>query len=290
MTLYRPKDSNFYWVNITHPITNKRIRKSTKTSTKKDALLFEADLIKKLTANKDYLLHKNQNKTFIDLKDQWLKEKSHKKSINEDISKLRKLEKHFGNYSLQELTSHEVKIFLDNIARNLTGATANRYRALLLAMLNKASKEWNWINKAPYVPRYQEPKLRIRYLTKEEADRLLDELPEHLRNMAIFSLQTGLRQSNVKNLRWKQINWDTRTVVFHPNEVKSGKYLNIPLSETAFQLLINIYEQQDHRSDYVFTYKDKPITQVSTKAWRKALTRANIHDFRWHNLRHTWAS
>ena len=101
-------------------------------------------------------------------------------------------------------------------------------------MLNKVLKELNWLNKTPYIPSYQDAKLRIRYLTKEEANRLLDELPEHLKNMAIFSLQTGLRQANVKNLKWSQINWDSRTAIFHPNEVKSGKYLNIPLSEIAF--------------------------------------------------------
>ena len=240
MTLYRPKDSNYYWVNLAHPITNKRIRKSTKTTSKKDALLFEADLINKLATNKDYLINKNQNKTFTDLKNQWIKEKSHKKSIDWDITKLNQLEEHFADYSIQQITQHEIKEYLDNIAEKLTGASANRYRALILAALNKASKEWGWIDKTPYIPRYQEPKLRIRYLTKEEANRLLDELPNHLRLMAIFSLQTGLRQSNVKNLKWSQINWDNKTIVFHPNEVKSGKYLNIPLSDVAYQLLISL--------------------------------------------------
>ena len=51
----------------------------------------------------------------------------------------------------------------------------------------------------------KEPTRRIRFLTREEAQRLLAELPEHLADMAAFSLATGLRASNVTGLQWSQV-------------------------------------------------------------------------------------
>ena len=89
MTIYRPKDTNFYWVNLTNPITNKRIRKSTNKTSRKDALIYEAGLLAKLINNKDDTIYNAKTKTFNDLIDIWLKEKCHKKSIKGDINKLK---------------------------------------------------------------------------------------------------------------------------------------------------------------------------------------------------------
>ena len=127
----------------------------------------------------------------------------------------------------------------------------------------------------------------MRWITREAAGRLLAELPPHLRAMAKFSLETGLRRANVTGLLWSQVDLVRRTAWIHPDQAKARKAIAVPLSAAA---VIVLREQIGKHSERVFTYCGKPVTQVSTKTWYKALKRAGIEEFRWHDLRHTWAS
>jgi len=133
----------------------------------------------------------------------------------------------------------------------------------------------------------KEPTRRIRFLTRDEAQRLLAALPEHLADMAAFSLATGLRASNVTGLQWSQVDVARRLAWIHPDQAKARKAIPVPLNAEAVAL---ISKQVGKHLTHVFSYRGRPITQVSTKAWYAALERAGIGDFRWHDLRHTWAS
>lgn len=102
-----------------------------------------------------------------------------------------------------------------------------------------------------------------------------------------FSLHTGLRASNVSTLEWSQVDFSRCHAFIPAHKSKSGKAIAIPLNNRAMEVL---YRQRGKHANFVFTYKSQPIIQFNTKAWKKALRRAGIENFRWHDLRHTWAS
>ena len=133
----------------------------------------------------------------------------------------------------------------------------------------------------------KEPTRRIRFLTRDEAQALLAVLPEHLADMAAFSLATGLRAANVTGLQWSQVDLARHLAWVHPDQAKARRAIAVPLNAHAVAL---VQKQIGKHVSHVFSYRGKPIVQVSTKAWYAALERAGIENFRWHDLRHTWAS
>ena len=96
-----------------------------------------------------------------------------------------------------------------------------------------------------------------------------------------------MRKSNVTGLQWNQIDMARRCAWIHPDQAKARRAIAVPLSNVAMEVVRSLIGQ--HHT-HVFTYQGKPITQVNSKAWHKALERAGIENFRWHDLRHTWAS
>jgi integrase len=218
----------------------------------------------------------------------WLKEQSHKATINTDKIHLRWMDRFLKGRYLDAIDRDLVDtIQAAKLAEGVTHATVNRSLEVLRAILRRCVNEWEWLDRAPYVKMLKEPTRRIRYLTRNEAQRLLAVLPEHLADMAAFTLATGLRRANVTGLQWSQVDLARRLAWIHPDQAKARKAIAVPLNAEA---VLMIRKQIGRHPTHIFSFKGRPITQVSTKAWYKSLVAVGIEDFRWHDLRHTWAS
>lgn len=279
------KRGNVWHIHFFTP-DGKRIRESTGTGDKKEAQEYH-DRLKAQYWRTDSLGDK-PDRTWKEAVVKFLEETEHKASRKDDLLKLRWLNQRLGKLTLAQVTRDQISKIGEVKRREASPATANRYLALIRSILRKAALEWEWIQQAPKVRLYPEPKRRIRWLTREEADTLISELPQHLVAMVRFTLATGLRDSNVRGLEWSQVDLLRKTAWVHPDQAKAKKAITVPLNEDAIQVLL---EQQGKNPRFVFTYKGSQILrQANNSAWRKALQRTEIRDFRWHDLRHTWAS
>jgi integrase len=217
----------------------------------------------------------------------WLQETT-KRSIDTDKYILNWLRPYLDNKCLDEIDKDVIEhIIQAKLDEGCTQTRVNRVTTLICSILNKARKEWEWIDNVPHIRKFPELSKRIRWLTREEANRLMHELPDHLEAMARFSLATGLRESNVTLLEWNQIDLQRKVCWIHPDQVKTGKAIGVPLNQSAVSILT---QQIGNHPIRVFTYKGSPVLKASTRAWRNCLKRVGIENFRWHDLRHTWAS
>lgn len=284
MSLYKRKDSSMWWVKLS--VNGRRIQKSTGTEDKNAAQEYHDRLKSKLWEQSR--LGVKPGYLWQEAVVRWLKETEHKATHKDDIWILRGLDSQLYGVKLTDIDRDRLDAIASaRLSEGVANGTVNRMLAVIRAILRRAALEWGWIDQAPKVRMLPVPKRRIRFLTQEEAERLLSELPSHLADMARFSLETGLRQANVLDLRWTQVDLVRRCAWIHPDQAKARKAIAVPLSPTA---VVIVRGQTGKCESHVFSYKGKPVTNVNTKAWRGALKRAGIQDFRWHDLRHTWAS
>lgn len=279
------KRGTTWHVDVVAP-NGERIRRSAGTSNKALAQEFHDKLKNELWRISN--LGEKPRHTWNEAVVRWLKEQSHKVTINEDKTKLRWLDQFLRDKPLEAINRAMVDRITDvRLAEGWSNATVNRTLEVLRAILRKCQNDWEWLDRVPKIRMLTEPTRRIRFLNHEEAKKLLVELPEHLADMAAFSLATGLRASNVTGLLWSQVDLVKRLAWIHADQAKARKAIPVPLNSEAVGLT---RKQLGRHQTHVFSYRGKPITQVSTKAWYAALARAGIENFRWHDLRHTWAS
>jgi len=283
------KGSPHWYVRFTAP-NGRRICRTTRTADRKLAQEYEIQL--KQEVWRACQLGEESPKRWEEAVMPWSQAKKSKPSWRDLRRNLRILNPYLGGKLLKDITAEDIdRIKADRESAGVAPATTNRTLEVLRSVLRMALKR-NWLKALPPIEFLDEPDVRIRWITPEEADRLIQELAKSKRTAALaelvrFSLATGLRESNVTGLEWSRVDLERRVMWVEGYQSKNGSAFNLPLSAEAILVL---RRQQGKHSRWVFTYYGKRVKRGNTKAFKAALKRAGITNFRWHDLRHTWAS
>ena len=278
------KRAGIYTVDITAP-DGSRIRRSTGTTDREKAKEYHDRLKAELWDQARLKL--KPKRSWDEAAVRWLKEKADKKSYRDDVQRIRWWTGHLRGKTLDQID----RSLIDGLVTKHVHAsdrTKDLYVALLRAMFRRAMREWEWIDHVPAFKTYNKGgQVRVRWITEEQAEKLLRELPDHQREVVVFALSTGLRQGNVLDLTWDRVQLARRMARIEHGDTKNGNALGVPLNDLAMAVL---QRQKGKHETHVFTYRGEPLRSANTRAWRKALARCGITNFRWHDLRHTWAS
>ncbi len=178
----------------------------------------------------------------------------------------------------------------------------------LRAAFNRAV-EWEFIDShnLSSVKLIKQDNTRIRYLTQEEETRLLDSIQERNQRirlsdrntenlrfvdffepLVITTMNTGMRKGELLTLRWEHVSFPNRYLTIRSENAKSKKTRTIPLNDTVLNLLEN-WRAQNPDADYVFVANNQPV-EFFQYPWQLLLKQAGIENFRFHDLRHHFAS
>jgi integrase len=193
------------------------------------------------------------------------------------------------------LTSTGRKVSKGSNKAQRSPSTVNRYLVALGHALTIAANEWEWIHENPMrkISKLSEPRGRVRFLDDAERERLLEACKvstnPQLHTLAVLALSTGARHGELINLRWSNVDLQRRVITLHDTKNKERRLL--PLAHYALQLMEEHNKVRNIASDLVFPSPSNPQKPWNSRsAWEAALKRANIDNFRFHDLRHSCAS
>lgn len=148
--------------------------------------------------------------------------------------------------------------------------------------------KWNKASSNPVkeVKLFRERNQRLRYLTSDEEKRLLEECNDYLRPMVIMVLHTGMRKSEILNLKWDQIDFGRGCVIVE--NTKNDEVRDIPMNVTLTDWMTNVMVLS--KGEYVFSRQEGEPPKSIRTAFENAVKRAELGGFRFHDIRHAFAS
>ena len=214
-----------------------------------------------------------------------------KVSYRVDEARMELLKEEFGSRIADSITPQEIERWMAKALSDRAPATLNRYRALLslayrLGIVNRKVTT----NPARLVRQRRENNARVRWLRPEEETKLRQfigkKYPHRLVELDL-ALNTGLRQGEQYGLTWNDVDLERRILTVPRS--KNGEKRHIPLNDAALAALITA-KQYANEGPAVFWNRYGERLQTPRQWFEESVQKAGIKNFRWHDLRHTFAS
>ncbi|OGQ50784.1 MAG: hypothetical protein A3J24_01550 [Deltaproteobacteria bacterium RIFCSPLOWO2_02_FULL_53_8] len=306
MGLY--KRGQVWWMQFTYQ--GRLVRKSTEVSDKKLAGKIHAKVTTQIAEGKWFERLPGEDKTLGDLLERYVSDHSvpnkAPSTVRLDRAIVKDILAYFGDIPLKEVTPNRISSYKSVCRAKGLAPSSVRYRLCVLRhAFNLAIREWEWVkdNPATRVSKDKVDNARDRWLTIEEEERLLNasvlyatgeknvKIPHYwAQEIVIVALNTGMRQDEILSLRWPDVDLFRKTVAIIRS--KNGEKRTIPMSQRVFELLKEKARVRNIRSDLVFASEagTKIHDRNLRRAFFNALERSGIADFKFHDLRHTFAT
>ncbi|WP_346689619.1 tyrosine-type recombinase/integrase [uncultured Cloacibacillus sp.] len=227
----------------------------------------------------------------------------------------------------QRTNTNDARQLIRHTQKAIKRNTINRYMSQLQAMLNwAAEREIIPSNPIAGLKKLRETdSLEVtRYLSDDERQRLYDALDareeelraarrrsrmhqnrrylpdldkvyfaDHLKPMVLTAINTGIRRNALFSLRWEDIDLGTRSILLKAKNAKSQKSLIIPINDVVFNTLSHWKQQTQPSTPHGLVFPNPETGKkfdTLKKAWAELLIKADIKNFRWHDMRHDFAS
>ncbi|MFX1536935.1 MAG: tyrosine-type recombinase/integrase [Promethearchaeota archaeon] len=196
---------------------------------------------------------------------------------------------YFGEFKLCEITPLLIEKYrAERLSTGVRKSSTNREMALLKKMFNLAI-DWQYakdnpVRKVRFFP--EKNNLKERVLSEEEESRLLEESANHLKPIIIAALNTGMRKNEILTLTWGQV--DLKLRLIRVVKTKSGKDRVIPVNDMLLEVFKELKAKRSGNFVFANPKTGLPFRKVR-QSFESACRRANIHAFRFHDLRHTFS-
>ncbi len=291
------KRGQTFWISFSYK--GKQVRQSLETDDKKTAEKIYHKVMTEVAEGKWFEKPEGASRTFREMMEKYMAEHSrpNKASWGRDERSLAHLLPVFSGVIVTEIRRRMINAY--KTKRRQEGASTcsvNRELALMKHAYSLAIKEWEWTKENPVkmVSMEKEPPSRDRWLSYGEEKALLSAASPWLKEIVAFAIETGCRKEEMLSLTWRNVDLPQKVVTIFGK--KTGERRTIPLTAAAHDILMARFnvkgKVQALREEFVFSYPPgrKVSTHTVRSAFDDALKKARITDFRFHDLRHTFAT